>query len=417
MANNVINNVQYNLGQLARSQEQIAANQRVLRPSDDPNVMGQFISVTNNLTYNEQYEMNINDGLSYLEVNDDTLASLKSLLETAYQHALSASNTGTTNEQNMEAIAQQIDVLIDEAVDLANETVGGKYIYAGTDNNRAPFVRNGDVITYNGNTKGIYREVMAGTEYRVDAPGVTTGIEIEPTNDQANSIDLPDVQARQLNKDIVGKLEITIDATGEPKIITEYELDGITVNDDLITASTFDSTTRIFTVTSGDLEGLEIEFPAGGGDATYTITIDNSLGVFGNVDIKSNVVCDPNSPKDEADRGVFDALFDFRDRLLEYDQDSDSDPAVFFGESISDLQEKMDETQVHWTKVGARYSHFTSLKAQLEDQNLNLTARFDYIVGADFTELTITAAQQEFTYNASLLIGANIMNTSLLNYV
>ena len=173
MTNGIINSIQSNLGSLARSQEQLATSKRLLRLSDDPNVMGQFLSIKSGLSYMEQYNRNIDDGLSYLDMSDTSMGTMGGVLAKASEFAIQAAND-TYNENDRAAIAEQVDKLIDELVDLGNATVGGKYIYAGTNNSSPPFERVGDTITYLGDTNEIRREVLAGTDYRIDSPGITT---------------------------------------------------------------------------------------------------------------------------------------------------------------------------------------------------------------------------------------------------
>ncbi|MCG8401521.1 MAG: flagellar hook-associated protein FlgL [Firmicutes bacterium] len=173
IASNTINGIQNNLERLARSQEQISANSRILRPSDNPNVLGQLFGVRNTLSYNEQYNQNIQDGLSFLDLADTSMASVKKILDDAYEHAIDANNADCAPEDRA-AIAEQIDKLIDTVVDMANSTVGGRYIYAGTKNSRPPFSRNGDIIEYRGDLGEVTREVASATHHRVDVPGIGT---------------------------------------------------------------------------------------------------------------------------------------------------------------------------------------------------------------------------------------------------
>lgn len=173
MSNTIIKSIQNNLGSMARSQEQLATSKRLLRPSDDPNVMGQFLSIKSGLSYMEQYNRNIDDGLSYLDMSDTSMGTLGDILAKASEFAVQAANDSYSAEDRA-AIAEQVDKMIDQVVDLGNSSVGGKYIYAGTTNSTPPFERVGDQIIYSGDTNEIRREVLAGTDYRIDSPGITT---------------------------------------------------------------------------------------------------------------------------------------------------------------------------------------------------------------------------------------------------
>lgn len=324
MASQVLNSIQGNLGKLARSQEQLSTGKRILRPSDDPNVMGEFLKIRATLSYNEQYNRNIDDGLSFLEMSDVSMGTLGNVLDKALEYAIQAAND-TYNENDRIAIGEQIDKLIDQVKDLANSTVGGKYIYAGTQNDAPPFERikdteGRDMIVYKGNVQEITREVAANTFYRIDEPGIT----YDPTNPGAPA-------------GVFGK-------------------------------GTYDSTTRVYTVFQYDADGIA------------------------------------------QGEGIFKVLFELRDRLM---GNKTSDLQI----SISELQKEKNKLLQHRVAVGARYQHFESLKTQLLDQEVKLTQSLDNIEAADIARLSIEYSQQQLAYNASLAVGAGIMQTSLLNFL
>ncbi len=415
LANNILYGIQNNIGKLARSQEQIATSKRILRPSDDPNVMGQFMAIKATLSYNLQYDRNLDDALSYLNMNDAAMDTIGGVLAQAGELITQAAND-TYNASDRAAVAEQIDKMIDQVVDLANATVGGKYIYGGMKNSKPPFSREGDMIFYHGDTNGVYREVLAGSHYRIDAPGITTGVQVAAVNDKAKEFgELPQVTQRQTDRECVGIIQLKYNGD-TIKVIEQTDLSGSEI-DSLIGEEdddyTFDPSSGLFEVTAGDLAGLKIKFPSGmedGDGAVYSFTIDNRLGVFGNAYLSNSVVYNPDAPKEGVDRGIFDALFTLRDRLNNND-------TAGFQESINELQDKTDQLLQHRVQVGARTRHFESIKMQLLDQEVKLTESLDKIEGANMARLSIEVSQQGLTYMASLAIGSQILQTSLLDFL
>jgi len=417
MANAVLNSIQSNLSKVSRTQEQIATSSKLLRLSDDPNVISQYMRTKATLSYNEQYDRNIEDGLSYLDMNDVTLGTLNDVISKANEYTVQAAND-TYNASDRVAIAEQIDKLIDEVVDFGNATVGGKYIYAGTANNRPPFSRESgtDTITYSGDFGAIYREVLAGTEYRIDAPGVTSGVQIEGTNP-------PELVSRQDDEDIVGVIKITINDDNSVSL-KEYNLDGVTENSDLI--KNYSYTSEVFTVNDkdededkdgGDLAGLQIDFSNAQPGTEYTITIDNRTGIFGHAeqitgDSDTYVVYDPTtaSTKAEVDKGIFDVLFALRDRLKNNDTEGLQD-------SIEELEQVSDKLVEYRVGIGARTQHFETLQSSFLDQEVKLKEVLDNLAGADIAQLSIQMSRQQLTYEASLAVGSTILQTSLLNFL
>lgn len=499
ISTNILRSIQGNMGKLVRSQEQLATSKRLLRLSDDPNVMGQFMKIKSTLSYNQQYSRNIDDGLGYLEMNDAAMGTVGNVLAKALEYTTQAAND-TYNAADRKAIGHQIDKMIDQVIDLANSTVGGKYIYAGMKNSHPPFKRVGDTITYHGDTNGVYREVLSGTGYRIDAPGVTKGFSVNfvdtPDNPAKRSV-LPEVTQRQEDKAATGVLRLKF-LDNKIFVVGQYNLDGINPVENLITIpknvsgnvrvtavpdtainlaagsyrvvvntdgvgvrtavlqdaqgsdlSTveldpvessvvfgdyginfnyngvadgtiefditenrhFELSNLSFTVAEGDLAGLSIKLPENIiHGAEYLITVDNRQGLFGNLETNSNIVYDPNIQKDLVDRGIFDALFTLRDRLFNND-------SAGLQKSIDELQKSVDHNLQYRVTIGARHRHFESLKTHMMDLELNLTQSLELLEGADMARLSIEYAQHQLSYNASLAISANIMKTSLLDFL
>ncbi|SHK30715.1 flagellar hook-associated protein FlgL [Desulforamulus aeronauticus] len=316
MTSNMVNSIQKNMARVARSQEQLASESRLLRPSDDPNVLGQFLGIKGNLIYNEQYQRNLDDGLSYMGMNDAVLGTTGDLLTKAYEFAVQGAN-GTYEEDNRKSIAEQIDRAIDQLVDLGNSSVGTKYIFAGSNSGAPPFKRIGDEIFFTGFMDDVVREVAAHTEYPINVHGISTD---------------PDVPG------------------------------------------TFGAGTKL---------------PAG----TAPPPLDTYTGDVYKVDA-----------------GVFQALFDFRDRLRANDQ-------AGMQTSIGELQKVSDQVMQKRVFVGARYSHFDALSDQLLDQNIKLEGSLGIISDTDKPKLSIEVADQIVTYQASLAIGSQILKSSLLDFL
>ncbi|MHB8157555.1 MAG: flagellar hook-associated protein FlgL, partial [Desulfocucumaceae bacterium] len=160
LSNNITLNIQNNLSKVARTQEQLSTSKSMLRPSDHPERMSQVLSVKASLSYLEQYDRNLEDGLSYLNLSDSSMQTVGDILHQAGEIAVQGSN-GTYTQEDLAALGEQIDKMIDHVKDLANSSVGNSFIYAGTKNSRAPFVRTGDIITYIGDTGSINREMLS----------------------------------------------------------------------------------------------------------------------------------------------------------------------------------------------------------------------------------------------------------------
>lgn len=173
LANNMCRYIQNNLQRSAKTQEHSATGRTINRPSDNPSEISHLMAINATLMGNEQYLRNIQDGLGYLNQSDTALDSVGKTLQDAKVLALQGAND-TLTQEDRRAIAEQIDKQINALVDLANSSLGGKYLFAGTQNGMPPFMRNknDDKIYYRGNTELVQREILFGSSYAVVTPGV-----------------------------------------------------------------------------------------------------------------------------------------------------------------------------------------------------------------------------------------------------
>ncbi|MHB8917501.1 MAG: flagellar hook-associated protein FlgL [Desulfocucumaceae bacterium] len=413
IATNLNKNIQQNLSRVARTQEQLSTGKSMLRPSDKPGNLSPLLTVNSTLSFFEQYDRNLDDGLSYLSLSDGTMQTMGDILNQASQMAVQGANaTYTTGD--MAALAEQIDKVIDHVLDLGNSSVGKKYIYAGTKNNNPPFKRTGDLITYTGNLNGIFREVLSGADYRIDAPGVTTGTEVIPLVSSTSAS--ARVIQRQLPANLGNSGIFTVTRTGTGFTVTNpTALDGVTPAPGLV--DNFTVAGEIITIGVGEqLEGMQIDMAGTAVGDQFKIVVDNQLGVFGRgseTPPGSGVyeVYNPAVPKANAvDEGIFDVLFKLRDRLKSGDKaGTDS--------SISEIQRATDQLLQRRVGTGSRTRHFEALKEQITDMEVKLKDIQQKLQGADIYKLSINLSQDQVTFEASLASGASIMQVSLLNFL
>ncbi len=334
------NYIQEAMQRLARTQEQMSTGRKVLRLSDDPPALSQLLNVRAAVERNQQYMRNITDGLSYLDGADTALGTAGELLQKALEYAIQGAN-GTLEKDDMAAIGEQIDKMIDELVDIANTTVGGKYIFAGTKNDRPPFERfdaenktyiifKGNSVTYDSNTGKygtvqVYREILDRASYPIDALSVAP-----PDKENGNY---------KYEAGVFGRAEV--------------------INDD--------NNVQNYTVPKNE---------------TY-FTVSG---------------------------GIFDVLIELRDNLKDGN-------VAGINESIGKLNDQLDHILRYRVQVGARTSHFESVRSQLQDQEVRLTQVLSNLEDADVARVAVDLSRQQLAYQAALAAGAKILETSLLDYL
>jgi flagellin-like hook-associated protein FlgL len=87
---------------------------------------------------------------SYLSATDSALSTITTLLNQASGVAVSSSGN-TLSPTQLQANAAQIDGILQQVVDTANQQFDGRYLFAGSSTGAQPFTLNGNTVTYAGN--------------------------------------------------------------------------------------------------------------------------------------------------------------------------------------------------------------------------------------------------------------------------
>ncbi|VAW97466.1 hypothetical protein MNBD_GAMMA23-935 [hydrothermal vent metagenome] len=127
---------------LSKVQKQIATGKRIFKPSEDPIGAARVVDLRNILQTNGQYQKNIDAARARLTVEESIMGNATGILQRVRELAIAANNASQTNETR-NFIAEEVDQLLEEILDMANSTDGsGDYLFAGSKINFRPFVNN-----------------------------------------------------------------------------------------------------------------------------------------------------------------------------------------------------------------------------------------------------------------------------------
>ncbi|MDN5344597.1 MAG: flagellar hook-associated protein 3 FlgL [Clostridia bacterium] len=168
--NNVIRNVNRNLENMARTQEQMSSGKRVNRPSDDPIVVARVLGFKTSIAANDQYKKNMEDAKGWLDASESALGMVTATLQRARELAVYGAN-GTMPDESMEALGAEVNQLLDELVQTANTSYGGRFVFGGSQTTSAPFTRTPSGVSYSGNTQDLNWEVAPQVALAVNVNG------------------------------------------------------------------------------------------------------------------------------------------------------------------------------------------------------------------------------------------------------
>ena len=149
--------------------EQATSLKRVTKPSDDPVAAGAGMAARSGQRAAEQYGRNINDAKNWLGTIDSSLTTATDLLLRVRDLTLQASSTGTLSQESRDAIATEIDGLRQDLLKVANTTLLGRNVFAGTSAAAQAFT--GEPPVADPGTGEVLRRVGEGQSVRVDADG------------------------------------------------------------------------------------------------------------------------------------------------------------------------------------------------------------------------------------------------------
>jgi flagellar hook-associated protein 3 FlgL len=144
-----VTQIHNNLSILAKLQTKVSSGKNILKPSDDPVGLTRILDLANTLKTDERYARNLNDALDELKVADTAISGMTSLLHRAKELAVQGANA-TNSQAGRDAIAKEIDGIINQLITLGNTNIGGKFIFAGNRTTADPFSRTGDDVVYSG---------------------------------------------------------------------------------------------------------------------------------------------------------------------------------------------------------------------------------------------------------------------------
>jgi flagellar hook-associated protein 3 FlgL len=173
LADTTLRNLNKTMERLDRLQDQLTSGQRISAPSDDPIGASAALGFRSTLGELEQYIRNIDAATSWLEATDSTLDSVTQLMQRARELGVQGAND-TLSAQNKQAIAAEVQALIDQATALGNATYGGQYLFAGFRISTAPFSPVGDppsAVAYGGDGGQILRQIDARSAVVVNIDG------------------------------------------------------------------------------------------------------------------------------------------------------------------------------------------------------------------------------------------------------
>lgn len=145
-----------------------ASLKKITRPSDDPLGNIEAMAINSNAADNTQYLRNSDFALVHLNTTEKALEQLSELLNRAKEIAISQSSDfyGADIRKN---VANEVQQLRNQALAIANQRLGNRYIFSGYNTLKSPFTIDGK---YNGDMGHINVEISKDFFIPINLNGV-----------------------------------------------------------------------------------------------------------------------------------------------------------------------------------------------------------------------------------------------------
>jgi flagellar hook-associated protein 3 FlgL len=135
---------------LSRTQTQVSTGKRIQSPADDPVATARIIDLQRTQSQNEQFAKNAISVRNRLQVGEQALSDVGSLLQRVRDLAVQA-NSAALDAGSRAAIATEVSARVQELQDIANRRdANGEYLFSGYSGQTRPFSRGGAGVAYAG---------------------------------------------------------------------------------------------------------------------------------------------------------------------------------------------------------------------------------------------------------------------------
>jgi len=153
--------------------QELSTGKRVNTPADDPLAAALMVGNQDQTSRTDQYLQNIDTLTNQMQSADTALSSVVTALNQAITLGVEGAN-GTNTAAQRQQIAQNLQGIQAQILQLANTSIGGTFLFGGTATTTTPFVLDSSSpsgVTYNGNNGTNSVEIADGLMVQTNLPG------------------------------------------------------------------------------------------------------------------------------------------------------------------------------------------------------------------------------------------------------
>jgi flagellar hook-associated protein 3 FlgL len=155
---------------LTKTQMKAASNREISRPSDDPFATSQAMQLRQSLAANRQHQANVEDAIGWQNATEQALIDITEAVEAA-RTLIVQGGTDSADATSREAIAAELEQLIEGIRQSANTNYRGSFLFSGTETSLPSYVPGDDGYKGIDMAPGIVREIGPNVQMTINVTG------------------------------------------------------------------------------------------------------------------------------------------------------------------------------------------------------------------------------------------------------
>ncbi|WP_195962679.1 flagellar hook-associated protein FlgL [Clostridium tyrobutyricum] len=131
LANNFLSDMQLNLQNLSKIQQQMSSMKNFSKPSDDPFNVVRSMQLQTDINANKQYKTNITSALNFMNTTDTAFNQIGNVLSNVRDNLVKAGDAAYGTDERTK-IADEVNQRVAQLAQQLNTSFQGDYIFAGT---------------------------------------------------------------------------------------------------------------------------------------------------------------------------------------------------------------------------------------------------------------------------------------------
>ena len=406
MIGNMMQNLQKNMKNLDKLNQQLSSGKQFRFPSEAPIQASRSMDFNSQLNNVDQYKKNVNQANSWMQTTESALTDGNEVLQRARELTIYGAND-TMTETERENLAREVEELRNELLAITETRHGDRYVFSGQATDEKPFDESGE---YQGDDRRILREINPGVEMGVNVTGR------EGFEDAIDAMDHLLSDLRGGSARVYGELGPGTIAENSEDIGPDDEISlNITIDGENFEVAE-DSDEEALTGASTRAEFVDA-INAAANDALGTTGETYARVRNGNLEIRSLTDGEDSTVEVAAgDDGGQPELFNMLS--FEDTESAGGEGSLMLSTSdISRFDSAIDNNVSTRAEIGAKMNRLDLTQSRLEDQEINLRSLKSENEDVDIAETIMELRMQESVYQDSLASGARVMQPTLLDFL